>query len=283
MRQIETPIVTCFMTRNRPDRLIKSLDLLYESCYDPKNFEVHVVIDEDQVDLYDPVFQKYPNIMLGLVEPKKGNGLQRCFLKAFEMFKKRKGYFLYNLPDDLYAAFHHWDKHIASKINYFGDGMFCLHFGGHQETFARIPYVMEQAYTLPYDHPLSYEAFKNTEHFPEMDPDKPQCADFLLAYRYCEPFPGQSWKLIDFVQRAYEEVDHTFTHDLIIAFLLQQVNVITGSNRSIYGAPGGFRCTDDRTTDSLVRERRFDLDGLQRIAQDMADYISADPNTEAWL
>ena len=51
-------------SRDKPGVLSKAIQELYDSSDSKDNFDILCVVDDDQVELYEPVTQKFPDVRI---------------------------------------------------------------------------------------------------------------------------------------------------------------------------------------------------------------------------
>jgi hypothetical protein len=151
-------------TRSNPKGLIKTLLMMRETCDSISNFDVLVIVDEDQVEMYEEEKDRYARV---LVEKDKeefiddyggyelyGNILFDNILWSYsehdstdwwsifnirnEFLKENDYYFDALWTDDFVGLSLNWDKDIVSKKHYFEDDIFTLHQskdGGGEKRF----------------------------------------------------------------------------------------------------------------------------------------------------
>lgn len=269
-------IVLSILSRSRPELTAAAIKLMYDGCYDPNNFEIHLVIDSDQIELYAPVLKKYPQIKLGVVEHQKGN-LRRCFIKQLEMFRETSAYFMLTLADDMTAVVKNWDRMLLSKKGYFKDDMFTL-YSNCRECF-RSTEVMQLCYCPPQHSTFYNRAIDRASGFAGLDPkNNPLDADFLMLYEFCELFPVHTYKFAKYVELAYKQSQHAIGIDIVIASLVQQLYRLTGENRLVLGWEDNFRHINNNFFDACIRgsfkqRTPFDMKLSRALAADMAKEI----------
>lgn len=269
-------IVASILSRDRPELTVATIDLMYRGAADRKNIDIHLVIDSDQIDLYAPVLEKYPEIKLGVVEHEEGN-LRRCFLKQLEMFRETSSYFMITLADDMTAVVDGWDEYLIEKKGYFKDDLFTIH-SNCRECF-RSAEIMRLCYCPPKTSQFHKRAISRAKFFDGLDPEKnPLDADFLLLYEYCELFPVHTYKFAKYVEEAYRESSHAVGIDVVIASLVQQFYRLTGENRLVMGWPDNFRHVNNEFFDKVIRttfkkKKPFDMKLSRKIAGKMAEEV----------
>jgi len=118
--------------RNNPGKLDKTLSMLYSTCSSPSNFDIQVIIDSDQIELYQQVKNKYVdnNIIWSHPDHIK-NDFWNMIQAEFDFLENNDYYFAWLITDDFSGLSHGWDKEIIKKREYFKDNLFTMHTVGY--------------------------------------------------------------------------------------------------------------------------------------------------------
>ena len=119
-------ILVSIQTRSRPDILDKSLSMFYGKCSNANNFDMQLIIDNDQIELYKGVIDKYPQIIKIYVEHQEASWLN-IYIAQLNYAKEHDYYFLWNICDDIIGLSNNWDASILATKNRFEDGLFALY------------------------------------------------------------------------------------------------------------------------------------------------------------
>ncbi len=112
-------------SRSRLTQLYDMVRQLYDTCASLDNFDLQIVIDEDQQNLYKPIFFDYPDIIETVV-PYAGHW-QNIFIAQHEQILREGQYFLWVLPDDMRGLTKDWDTAILDQGKVFDDDLFSLY------------------------------------------------------------------------------------------------------------------------------------------------------------
>jgi hypothetical protein len=129
-------------TRNNAVGLAATLTMMYKTCSSTMNFDIHIIVDDDQIDLYKDVKEK---ITPGLIRDKDAREKENknniiwsypkhqkddwwnIFTARHNLLKLNDYYFEGLWTDDFEGLSPNWDKRIISKKHYFEDDIFSLH------------------------------------------------------------------------------------------------------------------------------------------------------------
>jgi len=118
-------LVLWLPTRSNPGGCREVLKMLYETCDSPDNFDVVVIIDDDQLDLYGEILADYPQAIYK--HPKHGGPNSPALLSLhFDFMESTDYYFNWCVVDDFWGLQPGWDTAIVSKKGIFDDGYFTM-------------------------------------------------------------------------------------------------------------------------------------------------------------
>jgi hypothetical protein len=136
----QTPIqklLSIHMTSNRPDQLVRFLDLLAEKTTDMGSVEVVIKIDDD-----DPVMNallkkeaaRQPFRITYISTPLEGGfyGLWKCYDELLQ-HTDPNAYFVVGLNDEMYFLDEGWDERLGKYVGLFPDGIYRLRTSMHRE------------------------------------------------------------------------------------------------------------------------------------------------------
>jgi hypothetical protein len=131
--------------------------MFYNTCDNPANFDFQVVIDTDQVDLYKPLLDRYPQISRIYVEHQEASWLN-IINAQFKYVAEHDYYFIWAAADDIDRLQPHWDTEIVSKKKTFADDLFSLYnisiaYGRNQEDYISC-YTGKSGLTFLCDAPI---------------------------------------------------------------------------------------------------------------------------------
>ncbi len=264
-------ILLSIPSRNRPEGAAAVMELLIESAYDPDCFGFQLVIDSDQVALYQPVIEKFPGrILLGVVEH-GGSGLRNVFVKQLEQFIASKSYFLWSLTDDVFGVVNHWDRYLLRTKHLYSDDIFLL--GSSCLEWGRSTDVFKSCYCLDSHSTLFQRAAKHAVNFNGVDYTDPLDLDFLVLYEFCELFPAYTHRFAEFIQPLFLQAQHQVGLDIMVAALVQQIYRVSGINRHVIAFPDNIRhinhnAMDKCVKDSFAQNKPMDMRAVREVAQD---------------
>ena len=124
-----------------PNKLERTIKMIFNTCHSKDNFDLQIIINEEQKEIYEYLKQKYPNLIWEYIE--KGIAWENI-IKAQNTQMQKGYYFFVFFSDDMYGLKPEWDKHILDKKHYFKDDLFVLYtkciWSG------RCPGIFERAY-----------------------------------------------------------------------------------------------------------------------------------------
>lgn len=224
-------------TRSNPKGLIKTLLMMRETCDSISNFDVLVIVDEDQVEMYEEEKDRYVRV---LVEKDKeefiddyvgyelyGNSLFDNILWSYsehdstdwwnifnirnEFLKENDYYFDAVWTDDFVGLSLNWDKDIVSKKHYFEDDIFTLHQskdGGGEKRFLEW-------------YKTCYTGTKDADH--------------EAIWRRQDPLPVTTRKLSLMVNEVIKPKYLTSQFEMLIASVIMILYKEYGHNRLVNG------------------------------------------------
>jgi hypothetical protein len=118
-------ILVFLPSRDEPNKLDKTINMLFETSYDTVNYDLFCVVDEDQKSLYKKVMDKYKNVHFEILEHNAKN-YSNIMSFHFDLINKTDYYFNWWVTDDFYGLKENWDQKIVDKKNIFFDGYYTL-------------------------------------------------------------------------------------------------------------------------------------------------------------
>jgi len=244
-------IVLFLPSRNNPEGCMNTLTMLFETCQSPDNFDVMCAVDEDQIEMYSEVINKFQNI--AWVHPQH---TEQSFVQLnkihFELVEKTTYYFNWWIVDDFWGLSKDWDAEIIKKKDLFSDGFYTLY------TFDPMGRNLNA---------LS-SCFKSALHWQDGHRKPPVTDPALLIYHYHEMLPvcTRNWKLA--IKKFYynhDGGDHVFLN-ASLAYILNKEHgysrmipanfnykgIVDNHNASTVQHAGLFR--DDHFYNSAVLE-----------------------------
>ena len=251
-------------SRDRPDLLSRFISEVYSSSYNRNNFDIYIIIDNDQRDTYKKQISQYPEILWDFL-PHKKNGLNHLYLRAFQKFLASDYYFFWPMVDDIFGFTREWDKQIILKKHAFMDDLFCLFTAN--ETHGRNNEVKASCYSIPHKR-------KNRKGV-IFDSVPVQPSDWAMIHGMSELFPVFSKKWVYFLDKFYQKTQCPGGLDIVTAALLQQLYILYNENRNIMALPAGLECINHYTNHHLMEEksRPFERKDVKIIVKEMYQYI----------
>ena len=134
-------------SRGSPERLHEAIDMIFSTCSDKKNFDVQIIIDTDQRNLYSDsikdIKKKHTNIIVSCIIHQHDSWLNMTRAQH-ALMKSEEYYFFMFLTDDMKGLTKDWDKEIISKKNFYEDGLFCLY--SQTNIWNRSPEISKECY-----------------------------------------------------------------------------------------------------------------------------------------
>lgn len=240
-------------TRNRPEGLLRTLQMLYATYEKRDNFDIQVIIDDDQVDLYQPVTDDYPEVIWTFTKYAQGSWLNLVNAQH-ELLFSGNYYFTWMLPDDMFGLQKNWDTAIITKAKTFQDDLFVLYTKGSRQSH-RNPETHASCYTVgPGNHP-----------------------EYLDLH---EPDPVWTKKWGEFIAPLfYGSSKYVVYRELIIAGILRLLYLEHGENRNVECSINYDSIENHHNSEKLakcwVALMARDYDDLRVVATRMKEYIDS--------
>jgi hypothetical protein len=119
-------ILVFIPSRSKPDVLTKAITQLYDGCDSRENFDILCVVDDDQVELYAPVAEKFPDVIWRYPE-RLVRSTQNAHEEHLNFLEENDYYFSWYMVDDFWGLQKGWDTAIVSKKDIYRDGYYTLH------------------------------------------------------------------------------------------------------------------------------------------------------------
>ncbi len=230
-----------------PERLDKTIMMIYDTCESKDNFDIQVIINEHQYPMYEPILKKWdikPTIIIFYPD----SSWEQLIKAQNDLMKQGQYYFFSFFPDDMYGLSKDWDKNITDKKHFFKDDLFVLYsnyveWGRDQNKFLKC-----------YDNPD--EAFKIFEQSP------------VWTYKFGE-----------FMYKLFEEpYKYNKGREILLAIILHLLNEV-GHNRHINGEwkYESMDCDVNKSDSNFPQIQNLikqDCNDLRQIIKDMEDYIN---------
>ncbi len=210
MTQKNKDLVVFIPSRDGPDKLSATLDMLVETCSSKDNFDVLCVIDDDQETLYQPVKNKYQDFDFKILSHKSSN-YSNIMDFHFDFIENTDYYFNWWVTDDFRGLTKGWDEKIICKKNIFYDEYYTLFTNN---LMSRNINAMSNQFTKAVEPVDGYK--------------KPLLTDpSLLIYHYHEMLPicTKNWRLaIKKANDALGGTDHVFLNASLAHLLSKYYN-----------------------------------------------------------
>jgi GDP-L-fucose synthase len=231
-------------SRDRTELLKNTIQMLYDNCISTDNFDIIVVIDDDQIEQYSSIKELYPDT-IWLYSKYQLNSWANLKQIQNNFIKENNYYFIWAICDDVYGLKHGWDVAIKKKKHYFKDDLFTMYQSNEGRNINNIYESMfcSPDYTLTLDKDIS----KN-------------------VWMYCEMLPISTKKWIDFMTPIYENGEYGTQHELLTGLIVGLLKRNYNIERLIkcdlywddlYSIGGSSHIID--TNCGLKREESFDL------------------------
>ena len=204
-------IAVIIQSRDRVEEFINTVNMLYTTCYDQKNFDIIGVIDDDQIQLYSQVKNIYPDIIW--LHPKHTPGSWVNLVKIQHDFVKNNDYyFIWAVCDDFFDVSKNWDFSIITQKNKYPDDLFTIHSSNKKDLLAEE--VRKNAYIC--------NGWNNLDKI-----------GFGIYYNYCERLPVSTKKWIEFMSPIILNPKFCTQHELITASLIMLLKYHYSINRLV--------------------------------------------------
>ena len=203
-------IAVIIQSRDRVEEFINTVNMLYTTCYDQKNFDIIGVIDDDQIQLYSQVKNIYPDIIW--LHPKHTPGSWVNLVKIqHDFIKNNDYYFIWAVCDDFFDVSKNWDFSIITQKNKYPDDLFTIHSSNKKDLLAEE--VRKNAYIC------------NDNNLDDIG--------FGIYHKYCERLPVSTKKWIEFMSPIVSNPKFCTQHELITASLIMLLKYHYGINRLV--------------------------------------------------
>lgn len=130
-------ILSIHMTSNRPEQLVRFLDLLEEKTNDMRSVEVVIKIDDDDCvmnNLLKREAARRPFCITYISTPLEGGfyGLWKCYDELLR-HTDPNAYFVVGLNDEMYFLDQGWDERLRKYVGLFPDDIYRLRTSMHRE------------------------------------------------------------------------------------------------------------------------------------------------------
>jgi hypothetical protein len=232
-------LIVYLPTRSNPKGLIKTLLMMRENCDSISNFDVLVIVDDDQVEMYRDEKDKYirgpreeddidfiadygayelygnslfDNIIWSYSKYDQGADWWNIFNIRNEFLKDNDYYFDALWTDDFVGLSLNWDKNIVSKKHYFEDDIFTLHQSKEGGGEGRLMKGYKGCYT-------------GTKYY----------ADHEAIWREAECLPVTTRKMSLMVNEAIKPNYLTSQGEMLVASVIMLLYKEYGHNRLVSG------------------------------------------------
>jgi hypothetical protein len=191
-------IAVIIQSRDRVEMLKEVIDMLYNTCSSTDNFDIILVIDDDQIEQYSLLKELYVDT-IWLYSKHQLNSWANLKQIQNNFIKESNYYFVWAICDDICGLKHGWDVAIKEKKHYFKDDLFTMYQSNDGRNINNIYESMlcSPDYTLTSDEDIA----KN-------------------VWMYCEMLPISTKKWIDFMTPIYENGEYGTQHELLTGLIV---------------------------------------------------------------
>ena len=228
-------LVLFLPSRNSPKKFDDTIQMLYSTCTSRDNFDVIAVVDDDQIEMYDEVLKKYPEIIWEH-PPHNKNSWDNINKIHFNFIESTDYYFNWWITDDFYGLREGWDAAIVSKKGMFNDGYFTM--------FTTNP-MGRNLNALTTQYRAAHHWFDGYARPVVTDPA-------ALIFHYCELLPicTKKWKLA--LKALFENQSGGASQDALCAALVYILSAHYGYSRLIEADVYYEGLTDNHNTSNVV-------------------------------
>ena len=175
-------------TRSNPKALEDTVNMLYNTSSSKDNFDVLVVIDDDQIEMYSEVMKKFPDLIYSH-PPHAGPNSGFIWREFYEFMDSHDYYFGWVVTDDFWGLRENWDANIVKRKKIFDDDFFTLYIAN---PLGRDLSAQASQYRIG-RHPFD-------GHHKPLVTDPP-----FLIYHFCELLPICTKKWWQEIRKFYDE------------------------------------------------------------------------------
>lgn len=215
-------LLVSIATRDRPDGLSRTLKMLYQTCQSRNNFDIQVIIDNDQIEMYKDVIKQHPEYVWWTFTEHNPSSWLNLFNAQHKLMRETNYYFFFGLTDDMYGLSKDWDKAILDKKKAFDDDLFVLYTQSH--LWGRFPYIHSLCYTWDPWSEIDSEIYRREV--------KPTYADTITLFH--ESFPVWTKKFGEFIFPLFDKTSKlVWGRELMIAGIIRFLYEEHGENRNV--------------------------------------------------
>ena len=122
---MQKDIVVFLTSRSSPKKCETVLKMLYGQCSSKNNFDIVVIVDDDEILLYSELISKYPEVIWEHPEH-MGPHSPKIYEIIFKTVEHNDYYFNWWVSDDWTGLSENWDLDILKLKDIFADGLFTL-------------------------------------------------------------------------------------------------------------------------------------------------------------
>jgi hypothetical protein len=230
-------IFVSIITRSQVQSCLRTIDLLRKRSHDLSNFKIHLVVDNDQIEMYRTITLD-PNISVSYVPP-CNHLLQPAYMASIQAFLDDGCFFFWPLPDDLLSLDSEWDSRILATRNLFDDGILYLYTESLSR--GRRMSIKKGCYGKRFAPSYYFRSKKVTYE------EKPYC----LVESFGEMFPILSREFVRLSLPVFEYPNHHCGIDIIFGAIAQSLCYRYKINRARLGC-GSLDCVDQKKTAKIL-------------------------------
>jgi len=209
-------LVLFLPSRNNPKNCDDTIQMLYDTCVSRENFDIVAVVDDDQIDMYDEVIRKFPDV-IWKHPPHSKNNWSNINNLHFDFIESTDYYFNWWIADDFYGLGEGWDASIVGKKGIFDDAYFTL--------FTTNP-LGRNLNALTTQYRAAHHWFDGYTKPVVVDP-----AALIFHYNEMLPICTKKWRMA--LKPFFENQSGGASHDTLCAALAHVLSVYYGYSRLI--------------------------------------------------
>jgi hypothetical protein len=198
-------------SRNKPEFLDETFQKVFSTAKDLTNFDILCHIDTDQIELYDSVIKKYPNVIWQYVIHSDTSWFNMVKLHH-DFINKNKYYFHWHITDDSVKnnLTNHWDDIIIKTKKKFDDDLFVLYT--NSTVWNRQKIIHENCYYV-----------QNSDTY-----------NGKIIYNRNEMLPIWTYKFIEFMWDIVKNGDYSSSRELLTSSIIYKLYKEYNLNRHVW-------------------------------------------------
>lgn len=254
-------ILVSIPSRSRPDLLRNLIVELYSTCHDRANFDIHVIIDSDQIEMYQNCLAQFPDVKVDITDRVS---CRQLMIFQYRRFLALGHYFLWNITDACNIP-QHWDADIAARKKEFKDDLFCVCTNSNlwgRRLDAKLDCYQPEESVISQVNNNPDSMSQNNLH------DK-------ITFTICELFPIFSKEWTKYLLKFYENTNCQSSCDLVSASMLQKLCSKHREKRNVLGPRSGMQTTNNGETHKSCARHGLFAGDIERIVDEMYEHIKS--------